>query len=502
MLASIARSLERHAARNAFFIDGKYHTYGELAACIAKTQKALRHVTRDGEKFVGVITNNDFQTYASVMGILFSGMAYVPLNPDNPVERSLDIIRQAEIKCIVASKSDALTEYIEKGNVGIQLFYTDGFSAAGEPVVLPDLTGDEAAYMLFTSGSTGVPKGVPISFRNIESFIDAFFALGYELDETDRFLQMFDLTFDLSVMSYLVPLTLGSCAYTVPEAEIKYLAVYQLLEDQEITFALMVPSLLAYMRPYFEDIRLERLRYSLFCGEALHEDVAREWSACVPNARIQNVYGPTEATIFCLAYDWTREVSEKKSVNGIVSIGKPMKHTDAIVVDDRLMPLAPGTQGELCLSGAQLTAGYWNNPEKNKEAFFTSSQEEHRRFYRTGDLAYIDRDGDFVFCGRLDYQVKIQGYRVELHEIEHHARQYPERHNVAAVAYRNPTGNTSIHLFVENGGKCIADLINFLKTRLPYYMIPSGVTSLDQLPLNSNGKTDRNKLAQLVEKSS
>ena len=499
MLASIVLSLKIHAARNAFFIDGKYHTYGELAERVAETQKALQDVARNGEKFVGIITNNDFQTYGSVLGILFSGVAYVPLNPGNPVERSLDIIRQAGIKSIVASKSDALTEHIEKGNVGIQLFYTDGFSAAGEPSALPSLSGDEAAYMLFTSGSTGVPKGVPISFRNIESFIDAFFALGYELDETDRFLQMFDLTFDLSVMSYLVPLTLGSCAYTVPEAEIKYLAVYQLLEDQEITFALMVPSILAYMRPYFEDIRLERLRYSLFCGEALHEDIAREWSACVPNGRIQNVYGPTEATIFCLAYDWIRNSSEKKSMNGIVSIGKPMKHTHAIVADDRLMPLAPGTQGELCLSGAQLTAGYWNNPEKNKEAFFTSSQEEHRRFYRTGDLAYVDSEGDFVFCGRLDYQVKIQGYRVELHEIEHHARQHPEKPNVAAVACRNSAGNTSIHLFVENGAKCAAGLIDFLKARLPYYMIPSRVTSIGQMPLNSNGKTDRKKLVQLAE---
>ena len=497
MLSQVLRSCTEHAARNAFFINGSFYTYSQLAERIAATQQALSYPVRTGEKFIGIITNNDFHTYGSLMGIMFAGAGYVPLNVSNPVERSMEIIRQAGIKTVISSRADALTDHIEQNFPSISVIYTDGMEVNNWPIELPNLNGNEAAYMLFTSGSTGVPKGVPISFNNVDTFLDAFFAQGYTLNENDRFLQMFDLTFDLSVMSYLVPLTLGACAYTVPENEIKYMAVYQLLEEQEITFALMVPSILSYLRPYFEDIRLEKLRYSLFCGEALFDDITREWSECIPNARIQNVYGPTEATIFCLAYDWKREQDANNSVSSIVTIGKPMLHTKAIIVDENFKPVKAGEQGELCLSGGQLTAGYWNNPEKNKEAFFEYQNGELRTFYRTGDSAYVNENGDFIFCGRIDYQVKIQGYRVELHEIEHHARQFGKCGNVAAVAYKNQVGNTSIHLFVEKNPEATT-MIDFLKTRIPYYMIPSGITNMEQLPLNTNGKIDRKQLLQLL----
>ena len=415
-----------------------------------------------------------------------------------PLSARLRSSSKQVLKRSLRAKADALTNYVEQYQNEIRIIYTETVELNEQPIELPELEGDRTAYMLFTSGSTGIPKGVPISFRNLENFIDGFFGLGYKLDENDRFLQMFDLTFDLSVMSYLVPLTLGACVYTVPDNAIKYMAVYQLLEDHGITFAMMVPSMLSYLRPYFEDIRLEQLRNSVFCGEALYEDITREWSACIPNARIQNVYGPTEATIFCLSYDWTPTQDEGKSVRGIVSIGKPMKHTKAIVVDEKMKPVKQGEKGELCLAGGQLTAGYWNNPEKNNEAFFTHAIGETLAYYRTGDSAYVDANGDFIFCGRIDYQVKIQGYRVELHEIEHHARQYGKCRNVAAVAYENQLGTTSIHLFLEGGREYAGTIVDFLKTRLPYYMMPSGVTSLEHLPLNNNGKTDRKELLRLL----
>ena len=189
-------------------------------------------------------------------------------------------------------------------------------------------------------------------------------------------------------------------------------------------------------------------------------------------------------------------------MNGIVPLGKPMKHTQAIVVDSTMTPVRRGEQGELCLAGGQLTAGYWRNPEGSKRALFTHGVNgDALVYYRTGDSAYIDSDGDFVFCGRIDDQVKVQGYRVELREVEHHARQFDAGRNVAAVAYQKQPGITSIHLFVEGEREHTGRIIDFLRTRLPYYMVPSSVTSIERLPLNSNGKTDRQKLLQALNRT-
>jgi non-ribosomal peptide synthetase component F len=327
--------------------------------------------------------------------------------------------------------------------------------------------------------------------------VDAFFALGYKIDENDRFLQMFDLTFDLSVMSYLIPLTIGACVYTVPSGDIKFNATYMILEDYEITVALMVPSILSFLHNYFDEISMPKMKYSLFCGEALYTDLTKGWANCVPNALIQNVYGPTEATIFCLTYDWQRN-STNKDHNGILCIGKPMKDMLAIVVDEELKPVEANTPGELCLSGGQLTSGYIKNPEKNKEAFFHHSiNGMDHVFYRTGDICFIDSDGDFMFSGRLDNQVKIQGFRVELSEIEHHAREFLKSPNVVAVTSQNENDNTLIHLFVERTENT-TELANYLKTQMPAYMIPTEIRSLDSFPLNVNGKVDRKAIKLLL----
>ena len=178
---------------------------------------------------------------------------------------------------------------------------------------------------------------------------------------------MFDLTFDLSIMSYFIPLTIGASVYTVPFSGIKYTNIYQLLEEHDITFALMVPSIINQLKPYFDEIKLEKMRYSLFCGEALHEDITAMWSQCIPNAQIENVYGPTEATIFCTRYTFKKK-GANKSVNGILSIGKPMKNNFCFILNNADSIAKVNEKGELCLAGEQLTAGYINNEEKNQEA--------------------------------------------------------------------------------------------------------------------------------------
>ena len=497
MINKIKEACETFKDRNAFYIKDQFYTYKDFAQVVSNIQNYLDNNFSGREKLAGFLIYDDLETYSAVFGILFAGMGYVPINPENPIDRNISIIKQSGIKVIFTSTENE--EFIPFSNTeGITIVNIKSLSTAKIDLNLTNVSLDEIAYILFTSGSTGVPKGVPLSRKNLFSFVDAFFKLGYKLDENDRFLQMFDMTFDLSIMSYIIPLCLGACVYTVPAGGIKYTIVYSLLEEQNITFALMVPSILTYLRPYFDDIRLQNLRYSLFCGEALYSDIASEWKLCVPNALIQNVYGPTEATIFCSTYTIPKTASEVKSYNGSVCIGKAMENMALKVFDEHNNLLGIDQKGELCLSGNQLTDGYINNPSKNKEVFFSYTENGiQTRYYRTGDLAFIDKDGDFLYCGRIDFQIKIQGFRVELGEIEQHVRQFTNSSNVVAIAIEKNTGVFQIKLFIENYNNDTNQIIEHLKTKVPQYMIPSEIISIPTFPLNVNGKVDRKELSKI-----
>jgi D-alanine--poly(phosphoribitol) ligase subunit 1 len=479
--------VEKFGSNNAFFINEKYYTYKDLAQNISKIRKALR-TSKTTSKNVGLIANDDIETYSSIFAIWLEGFAYVPLHPNHPLERSLEIISQANIDLVINSSEINLfinIHTIESAHLEFNEFF-----------LKPEPTPENAlSYILFTSGSTGKPKGVTITRSNIRAFVDAFWNIGYCIDENDRVLQPFDLTFDLSVISYLIPLLKGACVYTVPHDQIKYSYIAQLLDEHLLTIAVLVPSTIRYLKPYFDEIDLPALRYNLLCGEALPLDLTKEWSKCVPNAIIDNVYGPTENTIFCSCYRFNRE-GLSKSYNGILSIGKSMKNNQMIIVNDKNLEVSEGQLGELCLAGSQLTPGYWKNPEKNNELFFTDHQGV--RFYKSGDNCYKDSEGDIMYSGRLDHQVKVQGYRVELSEIEHYAREFLGGQNAIAVASENKIGNTEITLFIEDDLSDNSILSEYLKQKLPFYMFPTRILFNKKFPLNSNGKFDRNMLKKLI----
>ncbi|PIS45913.1 MAG: hypothetical protein COT22_02700 [Ignavibacteria bacterium CG08_land_8_20_14_0_20_37_9] len=501
MLDKIKSSFEKFPERKVFVIDGVSFTYQIFAEITSKIRSILEQQPCATEQLIGVIESNDIETYCSIYACLFAGKTFVPLNPENPLDRNLDILKQTEIKTILSAQSSDKISVLSNAP-GVKVVYAKTLPGTGINLEPSNISESTNAYILFTSGSTGVPKGVPLTRKNLFSFIEAFFALGYQIDETDKFLQMFDLTFDLSLMCYIAPLCIGACVYPVPFEGIKYTHIYNIMEEEEITFALMVPSILAYLRPYFEEIHFEKVKYSLFCGEALYEDISREWQRCVPNALIQNVYGPTEATIFCLTYDLSKEQKKIKSINGIVCIGKPMLNMDAIVVDENNKQLLKNEKGELCLTGSQLTTGYWKNPQKNKEAFFTLFMDGGvKTFYRTGDIAFMDDEGDFMFSGRIDNQVKIQGFRVELSEIEHYAREFAKHSQVVAIAHTNKIGNQQVHLFIEDYSGNINELENYLKVKLPQYMVPASISTIKLFPLNVNGKVDRKAIAKILQEA-
>lgn len=490
LFLTLQQAIKQNSNRNAFLINGAFYTYTDLAVAISKIRKEIRSVTHTTEKIIGLVANDDLETYAAIFALWFEGKAYVPISPEAPRDRNESIIQQALLITIIDSSEKILfPEY--------NFIKSKKLPSCEIELENKDISEQELVYILFTSGTTGQPKGVPIDRSNLTGFMEAFGNMDFRLNEEDKCLQMFELTFDLSVVSYLFPLLHGACVCTIPKGKMKFNYIFELMDEQKLTFALMVPSILQYLRPYFDEMDFPDMKYSLFCGEALSLEVTEEWSKCIPNAQLFNFYGPTEATIYCTWYPYDR-TGANKTHNGILSIGKAMEGTVAIAIDENNTILPPGNNGQLCLGGVQLTPGYWNNEEKNKEAFFYMDfKGAHTRFYKTGDLCSFDKEGDILYLGRLDSQVKIQGFRIELSEIEFYVKSYLGKSNVVAVPLLDAVGNTEIGMVIESKPINTDPLMEFIKLKLPAYMIPKKIQFTDEFPLNTNGKTDRNKLKLL-----
>lgn len=493
VLEPVLLNINCFSDKNAFYINEVFYTYKQFGDSISKIRSVIKEFGQD-TIYIGLVANDDLETYASIFALWLEGKAYIPLHPYQPFDRCEEIIKEMNIKTIL--DSSPASRYLNYHAINTNfLSYADDFL-----VDYVNIDEDNIVYVLFTSGSTGKPKGVTISRKNIAAFMDSFWDCGIVITENDRCLQCFDLTFDVSVQSFLVPLIKGACVYTIPHNEIKYSYASGLMEDHRLTFGAMAPSMLRYLRQYFEEINLPDMKYCILTAEASPLDLVEEWSACIPNAEIYDFYGPTEATIYCTFYKISRN-SKNKTLNGMLSIGNPMKNVNAIIVDENNLILAKGEKGELCISGNHISAGYWASPEKNAKAFFEKQYNgTTHRFYHTGDLCYYDDENVLLLSGRLDSQAKIQGYRVELGEIEFHAREYLAGDNAVVLTFSNLNENSELALFIESKEINPTLLLNYLKTKLPSYMIPTKIIMEREFPLNSNGKVDKNRLKEQIKK--
>ena len=479
----LVENILKSSNSNAFCINEKFYTYREFGEAISGIRTLLKRA-KFSNRNVGLVINDDLSTYASIFALWMDGCAYVPLHPNWPIERCQEIINQVKLDLILDSSE--ITRY--EGNI------IDTMQYPKDQINLECNKGesdDEIAYILFTSGSTGKPKGVMISRNNVGAFMDSSWKTGILIDEKDRCLQCFDLSFDVSVQSYLVPLTKGACCYTVPNGQIKYVYAAGLIENHKLTFGAMAPSMIRFLKPYFDEIDMSSLKTSILTAEASPLDLVEQWQKVAMNADIYDFYGPTEATIYCTCYK-LNSGGNNKALNGMVSIGRGMHNVKTIIIDDGKKLLSIGEKGELCVAGPQLSLGYFQNLQKNSEAFFDMVYDgELTRFYHTGDLCYMDEDGDIMYSGRIDHQAKIQGYRVEMGEIENHAREFIGDINVVCMPYENKAGITEIAMFIESAPFPTDDLKSFLKSKMPQYMIPHHIQFEQVFPINGNAKIDK-----------
>lgn len=496
-LARFHANVSAHPDRDALVIGSSRLSYAALSRRVRAIREHVQSTVDASERFIGIWATHDTDTYAAILAILATGRAYVPLNPSAPDARNLACLTQAGVCTVLTANASHDAETLATRLAPTRVMATDHVVDGELLDAVPTYDGDAIAYLLFTSGSTGVPKGVPIYHRNLQHFLDTVLTYPeWAFTAEDRFLQMFDLTFDLSVVSFAAPLSIGASVHVAAGSGMGFQRVARVLQREEVTVALMVPSVLTFLERYFDEIRLPALRISQFCGEALPTRLARGWQACIPNARLFNVYGPTEATIYCTSFELPAEERAEVSHNGVVSIGVALPGTTLRIVDEHLAPVADGDTGELVIVGSQVTDQYWNNPEKTATAF--ARLPDGATGYRTGDLAFV-RAGQIHYAGRLDFQLKVDGYRVEAGEIEHHARGIDGVRDAVLLGIPNDRGTTVLHLFVltdqPDGSGLAAVCRQQLSARVPPYMVPAKVHLRSAFPLNSNGKVDRKVLA-------
>ena len=365
----------------------------------------------------------------------------------------------------------------------------------------PDVQPDSIAFLPFTSGTTGVPKGVMVAHRNIRSFLD-YMVARYAITEHDRFSQMFDMTFDLSLFDVFMAWERGACVYCPDRKTLIHAGRY--IRENELTVWFSVPSTALFMERLgtLKPGRYPSLRWSLFCGEPLLAETARTWAEAAPNSVVENLYGPTELTLACALYRWDAERSPAECETGIVPIGEPYPKMKALVADDAFREVAEGLEGELLMAGPQMTLGYWDDAERTAAAF-VEPLGKSEVYYRTGDLVRrVGEGGPLAYLGRTDFQIQIQGHRVELGEIETVVREESGCRSVVAAGWpRTASGATGIEVFLEGRDPKTGDLRDKVAARLPDYMAPKRFHYLDRLPLNANGKLDREALSAILEDS-
>jgi amino acid adenylation domain-containing protein len=514
------RSAQLFPTRPAVEVDGQTCTYEELLQEAAALAGTLQQHAPAEPRFTAIYAYRSAVAYAGILAALLRGHSYVPLNPlfpavrtqsflertssqavivDEEGEKSLDnVLKGTQLKLVILMPSSSNTKaFAKKWPQHTFLGRRDVVSSSAWKKQAVGL--DDIAYVLFTSGSTGEPKGVTISHRNVAHYTRTM-AQRYDINEQDRISQFSELTFDASVFDIFCAWKRGACV--VCPALKTLLNPVAFLSGAGITIFHSSPSngLLVKRLGALTSNRFPKMRAALFGGETLPADLAHAWQSAAPSSVVENRYGPTELTVTATAYRWDAKNSPGECHNGTVPIGDLLPGVEGLVVDENLQPVPPGEKGEFLLGGPQRTPGYINDPQRTAGALVVPPG-SNEIYYRTGDIVcQMPGKTFYVFLGRKDHQVKIFGMRIELGEIEAALRDETGLMEVAALAWPIPqAGVGGIVAFIGSLNVDPERVRAGLRNRLPQQMVPKQIRLIEQLPLNNNGKVDRLALQAILE---
>jgi non-ribosomal peptide synthetase-like protein len=479
---------QKYADRAAIVQGTRLLTYQEVNSKANRlAKKLIRQGIQPGD-FVGLLLHRTPEVYIAMLGILKCGAAYVPLDSDFPEERIRFILEDASVKCLISNTAFQHSYQSFSGTIlntdrELSTVFTGSFD---EPDLNVTVDNQLPAYSIYTSGTTGRPKGVVVSHAAVSNLVKAERSI-FNLAPDDRVVQGFSNAFDASIEEIWLAFLSGAALYPAgKDVMCSGSELGAFIEREKITVLSTIPTMLSMMTP-----PLPSLKLLIMGGEACAHELLAQWHR--DGLRMVNTYGPTETTVIATYTDFN--LHEK------LTIGKPVPNYAAFVTNPAMKPVPVGVPGELCIAGKGLAEGYLNKDELTREKFVEAPFIHHpsfsRRLYRTGDMVRFNEAGQLEFLGRIDSQVKLRGYRIELSEIESQVMQFNGVKR-AAVLVRQDDLNERLVVYVvlknKSDGLDEVRCRSFLKTRLAAYMVPSVFVVMDDFPTLASGKVDKKQL--------
>lgn len=483
--------VEREPDAVAVVFENQQLSYRELNRLANQLAHHLQALGVEPEVKVGIYMERSFEMVVAVLGVLKAGGVYVPLDPGYPPERLVFMLADAQLSVLLTQK--ALVEKLpDQAQVVVLDTYWQVIAGQSEENPISGVMVDNSAYAIYTSGSTGKPKGVVVNHQNL---VHSTWARNlYYCQPVTSFLLLSSLAFDSSVAGIFWTLCQGAILVLPQDFQKDLLQLTKLIVQHRVSHLLTVPSFWKLLLEQASLPQLDFLHTVIVAGEACIKELVERHYQQLPQTSLFNEYGPTEGTVWSSVYD-----CQSHELRNQIPIGRPIANTQLYLLDTQLQPVPVGVSGELYISGAGVVRGYLNRPELTSEKFIPNpfSHLSGDRLYKTGDLACYLPDGNIKFIGRIDHQVKLRGFRLELGEIEAVLNQYPKVQEVVAIVREDEPGDKRLVAYIVPSPEqtlVVRDLRCFLKEQLPDYMVPSAFMLLDTLPLLPNGKVDRRAL--------